>query len=251
LGIVSAAAVWQMAAARLGPYRLPSLGTVVPEIVPLLSKSTLLEFQGGGSDGLWPHLVHTIVFALAGSAIGVGTGIAIGLAMARWPRFRGLTELPIEVLRTVPPLAAIPFILIWLGTTPTGQLLMVGFYAFVMLVVTTLNAAGNVDPIYPRFAATLGASPNRVFRTVILPAMLPAIAGGVRVAVGIAWGVQVVAELMGGRQGMGQVFSMMISFQALDVIIVGIFWVTTAAVVVDTVLVWGIRRLTRWVPASS
>jgi len=86
---------------------------------------------------------------------------------------------------------------------------------------------------------------------VILPAILPAIAGGVRVAVGIAWGVQVVAELMGGRQGMGQVFSMMISFQALDVIIVGIFWVTTAAVVVDTVLVWGIRRLTRWVPASS
>lgn len=250
VGVVIAAGVWQVAAARLGPYRLPALGTVVPEVFPLLRTSSLLEFQGGGSGGIWPHLRHTIIFTLAGSGIGIAAGIVTGLAMARWSRFRGLTELPIEVLRTIPPLAAIPFILIWLGTTPAAQLLMVGFYAFVMLVVTTLNAAANVNPLYPRFAATLGAGPNRTFRTVILPAMVPGIAGGVRVAVGIAWGIQVVAELMGGRQGMGQVFSMMISFQALDVIIVGIFWVTVAAVVVDLVLVWGIRYLTRWVPAS-
>jgi ABC-type nitrate/sulfonate/bicarbonate transport system permease component len=168
--------------------------------------------------------------------------------MARWGRFRAIAELPIEVLRTIPPLAAIPFFLIWIGTTPIGQLMMVGFYTFVMLVVTTLNAAANVDPIYPRFAATLGADPNRIFRTVIFPAMVPAIAGGIRVAVGIALGVQVVAELMGGRQGMGQVFSMMISFQALDVIIIGIFWIAVAAVIIDLVLVWGIRRLTRWMP---
>jgi ABC-type nitrate/sulfonate/bicarbonate transport system permease component len=250
LGVVLATAVWQAAAARLGPYRLPSLETIVPQLFPLLSESTLLEFQGGGSEGLWPHLRHTILFTLAGSAIGITAGIATGLAMARWRRFRAITEAPIEILRTIPPLAAIPFFLIWIGTTPLGQLMMVAFYTFVMLVVTTLNAAANVDPIYSRFAATLGADQNRIFRTVIFPAMTPAIAGGMRVAVGIALGVQVVAELMGGRQGMGQVFNMMISFQALDVIIVGIFWIAVAAVVIDLVLVWCIRRLTRWTPTQ-
>jgi ABC-type nitrate/sulfonate/bicarbonate transport system permease component len=250
MGVVLAAAVWQAAAARLGPYRLPPLEMIAPQIFPLLSESTLLEFQGGGSEGIWPHLRHTILFTLAGSAIGITAGIAIGLAMARWGKFRAIAELPIDVLRTIPPLAAIPFFLIWIGTTPLGQLMMVAFYTFVMLVVTTLNAAANVDPIYPRFAATLGANRNRIFRTVVLPAMMPAIAGGVRVAVGIALGVQVVAELMGGRQGMGQVFTMMISFQALDVIIVGIFWIAVAAVVIDLVLVWCIRRLTRWAPSQ-
>jgi ABC-type nitrate/sulfonate/bicarbonate transport system permease component len=250
LGVVLAAAVWQIVAARLGPYRLPPLEMILPQVVPLLSESTLLEFQGGGSEGLWPHLRHTILFTLAGSAIGVMAGVATGLAMARWGRFRALTEVPVEVLRTIPPLAAIPFFLIWIGTTPLGQLMMVAFYTFVMLVVTTLNAAANVDPIYPRFAATLGADQNRIFSTVVFPAMVPAIAGGIRVAVGIALGVQVVAELMGGRQGMGQVFSMMISFQALDVIIVGIFWIAVAAVIIDLVLIWGIRRLTRWMPTQ-
>jgi ABC-type nitrate/sulfonate/bicarbonate transport system permease component len=249
LGLVLAAAAWQAAAAHLGPYRLPSLGTVLPQVFPLLSQSTLLEFQGGGSGGLWPHLRHTIVFTIAGSFLGASVGVATGLAMARWRRFRGLAELPIELLRTIPPLAAIPFILIWIGTTPLGQLLMVAFYAFAIMVVTTLNAAENLDPIYARFAATLGANQNRIFGTVVLPAMIPSIAGGLRVAIGIAWGVQVVAELMGGRQGMGQVFSMMISFQALDVIIVGILWITVSAVLVDALLVSLIRRLTRWAPA--
>jgi ABC-type nitrate/sulfonate/bicarbonate transport system permease component len=249
LGVALAVAVWQAAAAQLGPYRLPSLGTVLPQVFPLLRESNLLAFQGGGSEGIGPHLRHTIVFTLMGSVLGITAGVATGLAMARWRTVRGVTELPIEMLRTIPPLAAIPFILIWLGTSPTGQLMMVGFYAFVMLVVTTLNASANVDPIYARYAATLGAHPNRIFRTVMWPAMVPSIAGGIRVAVGVAWGVQVVAELMGGQKGMGQVFSMMISFQALDVIVVGILWITVAAVIVDRFLVMAIRHLTRWVPS--
>lgn len=248
LGVVLAAAIWQLAAVRLGPYRLPGLDAILPQVFPLLRESKLLEFQGGGSGGLWPHLRHTIVFTLIGSVVGVAAGIATGVAMARWGRVRAVAELPIEVLRTIPPLAAIPFFLIWIGTTAFGQVMMVAFYAFVMMVVTTLNAAANVDPIYPRFAATLGADQNRIFRTVVWPAMTPTIAGGVRVAVGIAFGVQVVAELMGGREGMGQVFSMMISFQALDVIIVGIFWIAAAAAIVDLLLVWSIRRVTRWAP---
>lgn len=248
--MVLAAAAWQAAAVRLGPYRLPPLETVAPEVFPLLTESTLLEFQGGGNGGLLPHLRHTVLFTLAGSGIGVTLGIVTGLVMARWRGIRAIAGLPIEVLRTIPPLAAIPFFLIWIGTTPLGQLMMVAFYTFVMLVVTTLNAAANVDPIYARFAATLGADKTRIFRTVVLPAMVPAIAGGVRVAVGLALGVQVVAELMGGRQGMGQVFSMMISFQALDVIIVGIFWIAVAALAIDLALVRCIRRVTRWAPAQ-
>jgi ABC-type nitrate/sulfonate/bicarbonate transport system permease component len=60
-----------------------------------------------------------------------------------------------------------------------------------MMVVKALNAADYVDPLLRTYAATLGAKPHRIFRNVILPAMFPAIIGGVRVTVGIAWSVQV------------------------------------------------------------
>lgn len=81
--------------------------------------------------------------------------------------------------------------------------------------------------------------------------MIPALVGGMRVAVGIAWGVQIVAELMGGQYGMGRVFSSMISFQALDAIVVGILWIALAAAIVDLVLLSVIRRITRWMPTPQ
>ncbi|MEQ8964972.1 MAG: ABC transporter permease subunit [Azospirillaceae bacterium] len=246
--MIVALLVWEGAAMALGPYRLPSLEVVGGKLFPLLTESQVLSFQGGGANGYWPHLFHTIGFTLTASAIGIVCGVGFGLLMARSRWFRAITEVPVELLRTIPPLAAIPFILIWIGPGDFAQILMVSYYVFVMMIVTTLNAAANVNPILPTFAGTLGASENRVFRTVILPAMTPTIAGGVRVAIGVAWGVQIVAELLGGRLGMGRVFSAMISFQALDAIIVGIIWISLAAAVVDLVLVQGIRRLTRWTP---
>lgn len=85
----------------------------------------------------------------------------------------------------------------------------------------------------------------------MFPAMLPAIIGGFRVAVGIAWSVQVVAELMGGRLGMGRVFNAMISFQALDAIVVGIVWLAVSAALFDAILLRVARHLTRWMPQTS
>jgi ABC-type nitrate/sulfonate/bicarbonate transport system permease component len=250
LGILLSAAVWELAAMALGPYRLPSLETVALQLFPLLTSSKTLEFQGGGSQGYWPHLLHTIAFTLFSSLTGVVTGVAFGLAMARFKPIRAISEVPIELLRTIPPLAAVPFILIWIGPGDAAQIMMVSYYVFVIMVITTLNATINVNPVVATFAATLGAKENRIFRTVIFPAMLPTVVGGVRVAVGIAWSVQIVAELMGGRYGMGRAFSAMISFQALDAIIVGIIWLALIAAIVDAVLVVFIRRVTRWAPTT-
>ena len=249
LGIAIALAVWEASAALLGHYRLPSFALIAPGLFPLLTESRMLGFQGGGDDGYWPHLLHTIGYTLGASALGVVFGVSFALAASRSRVLRAVTEVPIELLRTIPPLAAIPFILIWIGPGNPAQLMMVGYYVFVMMVVTTLNAAANINPVLLTFAATLGASRNRIFATVVLPAMIPTIVGGLRVAVGVAWGVQIVAELMGGKLGMGRVFSAMISFQALDAIIVGIIWVSLAAALVDFGLVLVMRRITRWAPA--
>jgi taurine transport system permease protein len=251
LGIAALLVVWQAASAALGTIRLPSPTSLWPDVFTDLHENTILAFQGGGSDGLLPHLEYTIRQTLLGAAIGICIGITLGLLMARSWIFRGLVEVPVEIFRTVPPLAAIPFFLIWLGPTQGAQLSMVSFYVTVMLTVITVNAAANLDPVYRRFARTLGASENRVFRTVVLPAILPEISGGIRVAVGTAWGIEVVSELLGAPQGMGTVFDKMVTFQGLDVIIIGIFWVTIAAVATDVALVRVMRYFTRWSPTVT
>ena len=65
------------------------------------------------------------------------------------------------------------------------------------------------------------------------------------------WGIQIVTELMGAQQGMGKVFSMAMPMQALDLIIVGVLWITILAATTDMLFVWAARIVTRWVPVEK
>jgi ABC-type nitrate/sulfonate/bicarbonate transport system permease component len=138
----------------------------------------------------------------------------------------------------------------WFGPNTTAQLSMLIFYCFIMLVVNTTEAIKNVDPVYSKFAYTLGAPRGRVFRNVILPATVPELVGGIRVIIGVSWGIQIVAELMGSPKGLGQVFSMSVSLQALDIIIPGIMWIALLAYIVDQFFIRVAGFMTRWAPSS-
>jgi ABC-type nitrate/sulfonate/bicarbonate transport system permease component len=251
LGLVLMLAAWTGVAMLLGPRRLPSPLDLWPSVFTDLTSNKILEFQGGGSNGILPHLLYTIRQTLLGSALGALLGVAIGLATGRFAWWRAFAQLPIGMLRAIPPLAAVPFTILWFGPSPMAQIGVVVFYAALMMTVTTATAIANLDPLQQQFARTLGASENHIFRTVVLPAIVPEIVGGLRVAVGLAWGIEVVSELAGSPLGMGQVFSRMVSFQELGVIIVGIFWVTVAAAITDGAIIAMSRTITRWVPRSN
>lgn len=247
-GIVLTLAIWESLSFWLGEFKLPRIQTVGTAMLGDLVQNPILEMQGGGSNGIWPHLLYSFERTLMGGAIGVILGFLFGLLIGYDWRVRFLVEAPIETMRMIPPLAAIPFFLMWFGPTETAQLSMTAFYCFFMLVINTVSAIVNIDPVYTNYARTLGASRAQVYRTVVVPAIVPELVGGVRVVIGVAWGIQIVTELMGAQQGMGQVFSMAIPMQALDLIIVGILWITLLAAATDFLFVLVARRFTRWLP---
>lgn len=248
LGIVVALVVWQVLAAWMGQFKLPSPASLLPDLVSFLFAQPLLAGQGLGSAGLLPHLLYTVAVASGSTVAGTVIGTLLALFGFRWHRMGAVIDTWLGVLRSVPPIAAIPFAILWLGPTLPAQIAIVVFYVAVMSYVTTAQAALTLDPVLARFASTTGSSPGRILRTVIAPAVVPALAGGVRVAFGIAIGVQVVAEYLGSQMGIGQVFNRMVPYQALSVIIVGILWITILTFVIDRIFVLAIRRATRWVP---
>src|SRR6476620_8046652 len=162
-GILLALAVWQGLSAWLGEFKLPSVETTWRAMTVDLTRSSILEMQGGGSDGIWPHLLYTFERTLLGSAIGVILGVSFGLLIGYSRVLRLLLEAPIETMRTVPPLAAIPFFLMWFGPTQTAQLTMMAFYCFFMLLINTVSAIANVNPVYIQYAETLGATKAQVY----------------------------------------------------------------------------------------
>lgn len=241
---------WWIAANALGPTRLPSPLAVASAFPVLLTSSSSLEAQGV-SGGILQGLLYTTRQVLLGVALGalVGGAMGVALALSRW--LREIFHVTVEVIRTIPPLAAIPFFLIWFGTSPTGQLLVIAFYTSVMVLVTARSAVDHLPPIYPTYAATLGATRAQRIRTVVLPGMVPEVVGGLRVALGFSWGIAVVAELLGAQQGIGYNLMLLSTVLEVEAIMAGIIWISLIATVIDRCYMAVTHRATRWVPKTQ
>ncbi len=247
LGFIILAVIWWLVAEQLGPARLPTPLVVGQRLFSVLTESPRIAAQGGGSDGMWPHLVASIVRVLVGGTIGMALGVGTGLLMG-WSRpIRELLEAPIEIIRAVPPLALAPFLLLWFGPTVATQLGMLTIYMFLIMVVNTAEAIRNTPSVQVQYAQTLGAGRARIYRTIVLPSIVPELVGAIRVGLALSWGIAVVVELLGAREGIGVVFSSMLTTQGLDVIIIGIFYVTIAALLMDQLILRVSDLSTRWV----
>lgn len=250
LGLVLFVALWWAAALKLGRTRLPAPDVVFSRFFTALTWSRELIIQGGGKHGFAPHLWYTFTRTIFGASIGIALGISVGLAMGWSQKLSYVLSPPLEAIRTIPPLAAAPFFLMWFGPTPSAQMGMLVFYCFLMLVINTTSAIRTVPPVYLQLAMTQGANRGQAFRTVILPAIVPALVGGIRVAIGVSWGIEIVVEMLGAPKGMGQIFAMLLSLQSLDLIMAGIIWIALMAVAVDFVFTRFARHITRWMPTA-
>jgi len=74
-----------------------------------------------------------------------------------------------------------------------------------MIVINTIVAIRNVNPIYINFARTLGSNNMRVFKTVILPAIVPELTGGIKVVIGVSWAITLAAEYLVAQRGLGRI----------------------------------------------
>jgi ABC-type nitrate/sulfonate/bicarbonate transport system permease component len=187
-------------------------------------------------------LARVLVSWLGGSALGV----LVGLVMVR-SRVLYFAWTPlIEALRPVPPVALIPFVIVWFGIGDSGKIFLGGLGCFMVMVVNTVVAAGHVAPNYVRAARSLGASENQVYRTVILPAIIPQLISGLRIAAALAFGTVVAAEFIGAENGIGA--RIMLASRTLDtgVVLLGTIVIGLMAFLVEQAIRLTNARATRW-----
>lgn len=184
----------------------------------------------------------TLLRVLTGWSLGVVFGIVVGLLMTWSKAFQAIVNPIIEVVRPVPPIALIPFFIIWFGLGAEGQIILIALACFMVLAVDTYVSVHNVPPLFIRAAASLRASKGKIYRTIILPAILPSLVSGFRVAAALAFAVGVAAEFMGAQSGIG--FLIMVSSRTLNtnVILLGTIILGIESFCFD----WAIRRVSRW-----
>jgi sulfonate transport system permease protein len=190
--------VWQ-----LGASRATWLGHPLPWIGHLPAPSAVWIAWGRliGDRGYWQSWVLSGGRVLIGFTAAVGVGVPFALLMATLPVFRGIAFPVFELLRPIPPLAWVPASIIFWPTQELSIDFVIFLGAFYTIVINVLGGASAIDVRFLQAARSMGASRWNVFRRLILPGVLPSLAVGMEVGIGITWEVVVAAEMISGGGG--------------------------------------------------
>lgn len=150
------------------------------------------------------HSFKTFLRVMGGFLIGGFLGIGLGLLVKANKKVAAFFETPFRFIRIVPLMALIPLFIVWFGSKEIGFMIYIGFAVSVVLYLNTINAVDNVPPIYQKFSLTLGATRGQLFRTVIIPAFVPEILGGLKLIVGQAWALSLASEFLNAQNGLGR-----------------------------------------------
>jgi ABC-type nitrate/sulfonate/bicarbonate transport system permease component len=223
---------------------ISELGLVKPRVIPPVS--AMWEAFLGLYELLPGAILVTLGITLSGFAIGTAIGTILGLVMAYSKTVREFLGTIFDFLRPVPVFALIPLFILWFGIGRAPQIALIAMGTSVVLGVTTLEAIRNVPSIYIRAALTLGASRQHIYRTVIVPYIIPHLIGAIRVAAAASWGLDVAAEFMGSQQGLGYLIVLQQTYLRTAGIILLVIVYSVLAYITDLIIAAIEARITRW-----
>jgi len=230
LGFASLFVIWQLTSIYL-------VGSVLfPPPTVVLRKGLVLARTGILFEHLWASLQRILAGFLAGSLLGV----PIGLAMGSFRPVRKLLEPYTEFLRFIPSVAMITVAVIWFGIGEASKVFLI-VYTTIFIVI--LNTAAGVSAIAPnkiRAAESLGATRGQIFVHVALPATVPYILTGMRLAMANSFTTIVAAELIAANDGLGKMLWDGRLFMLVDEIFVSLVTLGLLGFATDRLFRWSI-----------
>ncbi|WMW22092.1 ABC transporter permease [Methanolobus mangrovi] len=209
VSIISAVILWQLIAVYIvqNKFYLPSFTDVTFAFLEIIAKDAKLSFLG--LDYQLPVLLVDLLYSLMHFWIGLLSaliiGIPVGMIMGWFRTIDRIVDPLIEIIRPIPPLAWIPFAIIWIGLNPLAAGFLIFIGAVFPIIINTFTGFKSVSRVYVEAAKVLGCNTDReLIRYVALPYALPSIAAGIRIAMGVGWMCLVAAEMFGvSRNGLG------------------------------------------------
>jgi ABC-type nitrate/sulfonate/bicarbonate transport system permease component len=246
VGVVLLLVLWQLLTYVVPLFSLPPPLAVAARIGNDFVLAPELTSYGLPATGLWSSIVFTGSNVLVAVAIGSIVGTIGGLVTARFELARAVLDPILLTMGTIPILVLAPFFLIWFGVGRASAVLLVAIYVAVILYVFAQRAADNLDPVYEEWAQTLGATPGRIVRGILIPGTVPQILGGVRIALAGAWGLEAIAELLGAQYGIGKIVQVLAGATDVEGIFAALLVLGLAAVIFDALAALLFSYLAAW-----
>lgn len=224
---------------------VPPLFLPAPEAV----RNALLDAWNGniqGGEPLWRHLQWSAIRVFGAFFLAVITAVPIGIAMGVSRTARGIFDPPIEFYRPLPPLAYLPLIVIWFGIDETSKVLLIYLACFAPIALSAKAGVKHASFEQINAVASLGATRLQIIRHVLMPAALPDILVGMRIAIGFGWTTLVAAEMVAATVGIGQMVLNASNFLRTDLVVMGILVIGLVAWTFDLLMRWLETRLVPW-----
>ena len=196
---------------------------------------------------LGPHVSMTLLAATSGFALAIALGLLFGAVMNASMLARDLIYPPLVLSQAIPLIAIAPLILIWFGFGVLSKTLIVAFVCFFPIAINAYEGFRTVDPAYLELLETYGARVGDRYRHVYIPATLPSIVAGTKIAASYSVLGAVIGEWLGGSKGMGVYMTRALSSVRVDRLFGGIVIVMVLSYGLFKLVDWIGRRLTPWV----
>ena len=202
------------------------------------------DIQGGRPllDHFWASLMRVFAAFLLACVTAIPAGIAMGVSRIA----RGIFDPPIEFYRPLPPLAYLPLIVIWFGIEETAKVILIYLACFAPLAMAARAGVKSVMIEQINAAYSMGASKWQVIWHVVIPAAMPEIFTGMRIAIGFGWTTLVAAEMVAATVGLGQMVLNASNFLRTDVVIMGIVVIGGVAYLFDLLMRYVERAVVPW-----
>lgn len=174
-----------------------------PLVLPAPTLVLASLWQGLSSGYLYPHILRTLTEVVLGLLLGASMGFLGGVLLGESARWRGVLMPFVVTSQVVPKLALAPLFIVWFGFGTWPTVVMTALICFFPLLENTATSMQQVDANQLALFRMLRASAWQTLWRLKLPAGLPHIMAGFRVAVVLAWVGAVVGEFTGASQGLG------------------------------------------------
>lgn len=220
---------WRGATALISPSLLCVLwywataARWIPEQIlpaPAVVWETFIDLIDTGE--LQMHLQISLFRLFTGFALGAVAGLIFGALLAISETVRGYFGLLFETLRHIPTLVLIPMLILLLGIGETLKIVIIVKAVFFPVAQAATEGVKNIPRAFLEVGQVYRLPHVTLYRRIILPAIIPPVLTGVRIALGRAWLILVAVELLAADSGIGQMMEFARQMLRLDIVFIGV-----------------------------
>ncbi|MDH2428016.1 ABC transporter permease [Sphaerisporangium sp. TRM90804] len=235
--VVALLAVWEA---------LPRLGVVDPVFLPPFSEDLAAGYDLLVSGRLYEHVQASLVRSLSGFGLAIALAIPLGLLIGWYKPVADLLTPLLELFRNTSAVALLPVFILILGLGETSKIVFVLYACSWPILLNTVSGVKTVEPLLVKSARSMGLGPVRLFQKVILPAAVPTIFTGVRLAGAYSILVLLFAEMVGAKAGLGYLINESQSSFRIHDMYAGIIAISVLGLLFNLLLVGVERRFSTW-----